>query len=291
MTKGGHKPEAGSLDMLLDTMCNTFGGVCFIALMVAILSAMLPKDTEEVGADVVTEQMLVNQETAQLLRRRDELKEAVKIQQSFTATNAESANAVNLAALLKGVSSNETSIASLKSQKREFEDALASLNTDSEYSKREAARLARLLKELEAQLGKTVGRQRSVRTPTEREVEGLRCENFWLVKGRLYLLKNRWQVKETESRIGENGKLYWEYRPFPGKGYVVDETFFDGHDWQEIKRKIDSRGYVRIFSDRRSFPQLCELRDALIHFRKMYNWHIAETDVLTFVEGYDGRVQ
>ena len=291
MTKGGHRPEAGSLDMLLDTMCNTFGGVCFIALMVAILSAMLPKGTEEVGADVVTEQMLVNQETAQLVRRRDELKEAVKIQQSFTATNAEAANAVNLAALLKGVSSNEMSIASLKSQKREFEDALASLNTDSEYSKREAARLARLLKELEAQLGKTVGRQRSVRTPTEREVEGLRCEDFWLHKGRLYLFNNRWQVKCSDPIPGNDGKRRWEYSLIKGKGYVVGESFFFGQDWLKIKDQMGANGHVRIFTDRSSFPQLCELRDALIHFKKMYNWHIAEEDVLTFVEGYDGRVQ
>ena len=291
MTKGGHRPEAGSLDMLLDTMCNTFGGVCFIALMVAILSAMLPKGTEEVGADVVTEQMLVNQETAQLVRRRDELKEAVKIQQSFTATNAEAANAVNLAALLRGVSSNEMSIASLKSQKREFEDALASLNTDSEYSKREAARLARLLKELEAQLGKTVGRQRSVRTPTEREVEGLRCEDFWLHKGRLYLFNNRWQVKRSDPITGNDGKRHWEYSLIKGKGYVVGEAFFFGQDWLKIKNEMGANGYVRIFTDRSSFPQLCELRDALIYFKKMYNWHIAEEDVLTFVEGYDGRVQ
>ncbi len=32
-----------SLDMLLDTMCNTFGGICFIALLVALISASTPK--------------------------------------------------------------------------------------------------------------------------------------------------------------------------------------------------------------------------------------------------------
>ena len=35
---------SGSLDMLLDTMCNTFGGVCFIALLVSVISISLPPD-------------------------------------------------------------------------------------------------------------------------------------------------------------------------------------------------------------------------------------------------------
>ena len=289
--KESANPATGSLDMLLDTMCNTFGGVCFIALMVAILSAMSPKQQEGGETGAVTEQMLVDQEKAKLGRRRDELKSAIEIQRSFVATNAAATKSVNMAEMLSGISTNAMAIAALKAQKREFEDALASLTTDSQYSAREASRLARLLKELEERLGKHVGKQRAVRTPVERELQNLQNEDFWLRNGRLYLLKNRWQVKESELRRDDNGKRYWEYRLIPGKGYVIGESFFDGQDWREIKRKIDSKGYVRIYSDRKSFPQLCELRDALIHFRKMYNWHIAEEDVLTFVEGYDGRVQ
>ena len=289
--KGAANPGTGSLDMLLDTMCNTFGGVCFIALMVAILSAMSPKQQDGSKTGMVTEQMLVDQEKAKLGRKRDELKSAIEIQKSFVATNAAAAKSVNMAEMLSGISTNAMAIAALKAQKREFEDALASLATDSEYSAREASRLARLLKELEERLGKHVGKQRAVRTPVERELQNLQNEDLWLRNGRLYLLKNRWQVKESEFQRGDDGKRHWEYRLISGKGYVIGESFFDGQDWREIKKKIDSKGYVRIYSDRKSFPQLCELRDALIHFRKMYNWHIAETDVLTFVEGYDGRVQ
>ena len=40
------RSSSGSMDMLLDTMCNTFGGVCFIALLVTLLSAIWPKDIE-----------------------------------------------------------------------------------------------------------------------------------------------------------------------------------------------------------------------------------------------------
>ena len=281
------EPGAGSLDMLLDTMCNTFGGVCFIALMVAIISAMRPQVSD--GDDA--EQMLVDQETARLARQRDELKSALEIQNAFAASNAAPGKAASLSELLKCISSNETAVVRLKAQKREFEDALASLKTDSAYSARESSRLERLLKELEERLGQQSGKQRSVRTPTEREIAGLQHEDFWLRNGRLYLLKNSRQCKWEELPRDATGKLHWNCTIIPGSGYRVDESFFNGHDWQQIKSGLDSQGYVRIFSDKVSFPQLCELRDALIHFRKMYNWHIRESDVLSFVEGYDGKVQ
>lgn len=285
------KPGTGSLDMLLDTMCNTFGGVCFIALMVAILSALMPAGKDAGDAETVTEQMLVDQEIERLVRRRDELKAAVQIQRSFVTTNASQMVAVNEAILRNGVASNVAALASLKSERRDLEDALATLTTESEYSRREAARLARVLKDLEVRLDRPVGRQRAVRTPMERELSGMRCEDFWLRHGRLYLLDNDWQVKRSDATRGNDGKDYWSYTPIPGKGYVVDESFFFGSDWQEIKRELNAKGYVRIFSDKMSFPQLCKLRDALVHFKKQYNWHVRETDVLSFVEGYDGRIQ
>ncbi len=125
----------------------------------------------------------------------------------------------------------------------------------------------------------------------ERELSGMRCEDFWLRGGRLYLLKNDWQVKTSDWTPGEDGKRLVEFSPIPGKGYVVDASFFFGEDWLKIRRDLDAAGYVRIFSDRRSFPRLCKLRDALVHFRKQYNWHVKESDVLSFVEGYDGYIQ
>ena len=285
--KGAANPEAGSLDMLLDTMCNTFGGVCFIALMVAIISALRPQVSD--GDDA--EQMLADREATRLARQRDELKSALEIQNTFVVSNAVPGKAMSLAELLKGVSSNETAVARLKAQKREFEDVLASLKTDSAYNAREASRLERLLKELEEQLGKQRGKQRSVRTPTEREIAGLQSVDFWLRKGRLYLLNNSRQCRYEELPRDASGRRRCDVTTIAGTGYRVDESFFNGHEWQQIKSSLDSKSYVRIYSDKNSFPQLCELRDALIHFRKMYNWHIHESDVLSFVEGYDGRIQ
>lgn len=163
-------PKAGSLDMLLDTMCNTFGGVCFIALMIAIISSSLPsKQDAEETADEVTEQMVVDKEMARLKRERDELKSAIEIQKSFVATNStKESRAFSAAQLATHIASNTTALAKLKSEKLELEDKLAKTTTDSEYSRREAQRLERLLKEMEERLGQPANmKYRAVRTPVE----------------------------------------------------------------------------------------------------------------------------
>ena len=55
---------SGSMDMLLDTMCNTFGGVCFIALMVAILSAVVPVGEKKDCPDEVLRESVYSKEMA-----------------------------------------------------------------------------------------------------------------------------------------------------------------------------------------------------------------------------------
>ena len=103
------------MDMLLDTMCNTFGGVCFIALMVAIMSATCPKGSVDESDGVVSAQMLQDKEKERLARRRDVLKSAIDVQKSFLASNCMSGVCMSEAELMRGLSSNETAIARLRS--------------------------------------------------------------------------------------------------------------------------------------------------------------------------------
>ncbi len=282
---------AGSLDMLLDTMCNTFGGVCFIALMVAIMSAALPSNKNEDTSESVTEQMVINKETARLTRERDELKTAIEIQKSFVATNTtREAQALSAAQLATSISSNENALVNLKSEKLELEDKLAKLTTDISYSSREAMRLNRLLKEMEEQLGKQANmKNRAVRTPVERELGGYKCIDIWIKNNRMYCLFNDRHV-DCKITEGVKGKV-WEYRARPGAGFVLSESFFRSYEYRQLVELLTGKIYMRIFADGASFAQLCELRDDLIRRRKMYNWHICEDSTIHFVEGYDGRVQ
>src|SRR3989339_1580813 len=41
-----------SLELLLDKMCNTFGGVMFIAIALVVISAFIPKIIGEIDSDL-----------------------------------------------------------------------------------------------------------------------------------------------------------------------------------------------------------------------------------------------
>lgn len=284
--------NSGSLDMLLDTMCNTFGGVCFIALMVAIISATLPANNEiEDKCEEVSEQMVIDKETAKLSRERDELKAAIAIQKAFVATNtAKESRALSVAQLASNISSNATALSKLKREKTELEDKLANLTTDVSYSTREALRLARLLKEMEERLGKPATmKNRPVRTPVERELGGYKTLDVWIRNGRMYCLWNSSHV-DCKTTDGAKGRE-WDFRVRPGAGMVLDDAFYHSVEYRQLIESINGKSFLRIYCDAASFAQLCNLRDDLIRRRKMYNWHVCEDQVMHFVEGYDGRVQ
>ena len=43
--------DASSFDMLLDTMCNTFGGIVFIALLLSIVGGTVSRQATEITAE------------------------------------------------------------------------------------------------------------------------------------------------------------------------------------------------------------------------------------------------
>ena len=291
------RSDSRSMDMLLDTMCNTFGGVCFIALLVTLLSTTLPKDieTDRDNAAAVAKS-IAEKEYDKLLKRRDELKAAIEIQEDFIKRN--SAGVVvkaDLVCMAGKIASDEGQIKLYERKRVEYLDELAKLKTKTSYSKREAARLSRLLKELEDQVGKPLfDRHRVVRTPKEHKVEGLRTIDVWLHQRRLYLMNPGSGFIREENMRGMAGHREWDARIIFGKGLLIDEDFFqngNGSLWMGLQQSIGPSTYVRIFTDTVSFAELCLLRDALISRNSMYNWIINEEDVIHFVEGYDGFVQ
>lgn len=285
--------DVGGMDMLLDTMCNTFGGVCFIALMVAIISAATPKADDESDSAQVTESQVVDKELARLRQRRDMLKSAIEVQSEFVK-NAMTGVVmkVELAKMSEDVVGNEEKIRLYEKKRVEYLDELAKIKTSVAYSRREASRLSRLLNELKEKAGKPLfDRHRVVRTPNERIISGLRIIDVWLHGRRFYLMSDRTCVSERDTS-GDSGLKTWEYRVVSGKGAVMDEEFFrSSKAWASLRRQTGAGSYVRIFVDTVSFDELCLLRDALISLGSMYNWHVWEDDVIPFKEGTDGRVQ
>lgn len=285
-----HTSSSGSLDMLLDTMCNTFGGVCFIALMVALLSLSAPPVDDAATPDTPpSEEMLRNQELERLRREHDELRAAIAIQEDFLAASA-SAPTNSLARLAQTVQEDRRSLAELRRQKTALEDRLARLTTDAAYSKREAARLERLLADLQEKLGNPPTRQRVVRTPLERKLEGCRVLDLCLWHGRLYDLENKVHARCVESQTA-NGRA-WTYTLLETGGYRFgDDAFLASPEYRQLVSRLTAKTICRIWAAPEDFPQLCALRDDLVRRRCLYNWYALGSNTLTFTEGYDGHVQ
>lgn len=286
--------DVGSLDMLLDTMCNTFGGVCFLALMVAIISAATPASVPDEEAPIVTAGQIVEKEVAQLERRRAMLREAVEIQEAFVKNATTGVvRKVDLLRVAAKVAANDEQIRLYEKRRVEYLDELARLKTRTSYSRREAARLRRLLKDLEDKVGRPLfDHHRVVRTPCEREVHGLTLVNVWLHKRRLYLVDDRRDVRLIETGVGSEGKKTWTCELIEGRGVLLNDDFFQrGAVWPKLEKMFNANTSVRIFVDTASWGELCLLRDALISRKSKYNWVVQEADVIHFVEGYDGRVQ
>jgi hypothetical protein len=286
--------DGGSMDMLLDTMCNTFGGVCFIALMVVLISSAMPKSKDEQSElDRVRQAEITTREVARLVQRRDMLKTALDLETEFVNANATGiVTRADMEKMLADVATSGDKIAAYEKKRVEYLDELAKLKTKDQYSKREAARLERLLADLREKVGNPLlGRHRVVRAPREREIMGMRIINVWMHQRRLYMMDDPDNIRISNHRKIGNDET-WEVHLVRGKGLLVDDDFFMyGKVWQELKKRFGPNTYVRIFVDTASFDELCLFRDALISHKSLYNWIVVEEDSISFRNGYDGIVQ
>lgn len=288
--------DSQSLDMLLDTMCNTFGGICFITLLVALISASMPKSDNtaetEVGIDAAS---VADRELQELVLRRDKTKAAIAMHEAMLASNrVESTISESAASYASSIFSNRQEIAKLKDEREKLEDEITKTTTSVAYNTREAERLKLLIEQMNEELrNPQFIQKRKVRMPIERKEEGLHNVDLWLRHQKMYLIewsrKPPRQVTIVEHGISPN--ITWDVSLLPGTGWELTETFYESLEWREILRQLDATGYARIWSDTESFPQLCELRDALIDKGRKYNWHICNEDTQHFFQGYDGRVQ
>lgn len=284
--------ESGSLDMLLDTMCNTFGGVCFIALLVAILSVMLPKETSpENESDPDVERLVENERLARLQRRRDELERAFALQRDLLqAVETNGTVTVTEAELVSEFAAKDDAIRELRSKLEAMEEEIARLATSTEYNKDEAERLRKLAEELRSELEKAENaRRRTVRTPLEREIPGIQSFDLWIRQGVVYVLDDPGQCHREVRGYGES--LQHCYSVVPGRGSLVGTPYFGSPDFSSVVRKVGGMRYVRIFSDSESFDALCLLRDELLRRGLRYNWHVTDASELVFVQGTDTKVQ
>lgn len=268
MSRRRRNGENGSLELLLDTITNTFGGILFLAILVALLLRSTARQGEtrrENGQPMsALEQAEVETRIENLRAQAESLQKRLE-SAARTADAAESAPVAELVAVTRELdeaiaaraesssrtSANQREAAEAKARADTLEESMASAqNRFAEAEKRrtaareEAAELSRAAVRLDRPPGSTVLVQTAVlprlRPSRKKEV------GIYVRFGRIFLM-HAWRNGE---RLGPNveqfvvsGDSPQVARPRPEKGIPIDEQTID-REIAGVLRPFPRDGYV-----------------------------------------------
>lgn len=267
MTRRRRRNADSSLELLLDTICNTFGGVLFLAILIAMLLQLRGR-AATVASPSVAHQLEFERLTNQQVDARERLE---KISGALREQNK----------LVAQFQSNSQSIAELERQKQQRDRLNAtsakllenvaheqqSINVEAQQLANLDAALAQAEREktaLDARLKKeSAARQESARLPTlhdtvKREVP------LCLRHGRLYRVLVHGQPNERDFEVGSIfGRRTLTPKPQGGDSIprgdagraLVESTL------QQIKPDIS---YVAVFVWPDSYGQFRQMKEVLV---------------------------
>lgn len=174
MAKRRRVSTSDSLDLFLDTICNAFGGLLFLAILLTLLVQMRSNDdsgsSQEVVSQVEIDRLALEVKTAE--RRRQELSAQVaKLSQLAGKMDAsplqQKANAIEelqkkLEPLLSQIQSESQLVESMLREMREIEEQMANLEVELPRAREDLAQAKQNLSE------SLTSRQQSVEAPSER---------------------------------------------------------------------------------------------------------------------------
>lgn len=278
-----------SLDMLLDTMCNTFGGIIMLAVLVTLLtsrerhgSAATASDTQETlqrrlaMAQENLQQALQLQTSLQtkandgrwkkqvsLLATRQQIQDEIKTIRELAAQNAKELDASASSDPADRMKALNSQLMAAQTRKAETQNSLAA-------SKENVNRLNTRLAGLDKQASDLVSEsQRQLRLPKEHETS--KRVIFVIARyGRIYACRNS-DLSRNETDIDWTSVLTSEIaEPKPGKGISPVENAIG------LKRYFgnlsESSVYVVfcVFDD--SFPAFIRAKQIATEFGLAYGW-------------------
>jgi len=219
--------ESGSLDLLLDTICNTFGGIVFISLLVVILLNMT-------GEQIVTETVSAKDQ-ARLSRLAQDLEEAnrnlKRLQKSLERQEQMASNlgTSEIESLIREVTRLQSELTEVTSETNDtrVETAKTQVETNElELRKRRLQDALKKLAELKKKYAeKVAAKLQEFHPPIERLSNKIEM-GFYLKNGRLHsfgkllpdgtFALNQEEVEEKQDPLGAVVLL-----PRPGSGLPV----------------------------------------------------------------------
>lgn len=287
-----------SLELLLDTMCNTFGGIMFIAISLVVISQFTAK---KIADDLPAP--LDPKAAAELPDKIATLKAEITGLQN-TATKPQSRNGIDNPQEIKQLEEELASYALNDAKERELREALVAQAKIKQELAEEARELARqgapvpqptgdnatvmvlqnqvavLTEKLDAEKKKAAARPtRAINFAVEKDTN---LDQFIVLikENQIYRQKENFnEVRMEENESINSIRMY----PRVGRGHG-----FSPADCKKIFSAVDnSKYYIDIWIDKESFAALYQLRQWLRQNSFKMRWNV--NDGFSFSRGGNGR--
>lgn len=261
--------DLGSLELLLDTICNTFGGVIFIAILVVVLLQMTGKSQpdevdEQSQAELKASETLLADAEAELKI----LEAAAQRQQTLTAdvTNPE------LLEQARQMQEAETERDRLSHRRSELLQSIAAKQivvNDSSRQKSETEQALQAARSRTAVLQQALAKEVSVRSQTAKLPklrETTKIEMALILRGgKLYVVQKRtpggFAINNADVELQNGGNLLVTR---PGAGLRVEDSSKSAIE-QLLNQFDKSAHFVAVFTWPDSFEQFSILRTAMVN--------------------------
>ena len=273
--RAGHAP---SLELLLDTMCNAFGGVMFIAMLLAVMSQFAevrPTEEGDASDEALRRRASLAAEVERLrpeVRRREDLLEAADVLRGTVPLLDELRAAEREAEALER--RIEEAAGRLAAVQRELEEARREKREKEEALARRHERSAALTNALETRRRDA---SRELRMP---RIRRLRKAPFWSIvkNGRIYVLyrPGRLFARETVNTAAVRHTSYdgfADFDPIPGRGVPLEGDWQEAPDVRRVLGHVPPAGhilYFAVYPD--SYAEFRRVRDFFAERGYDYYW-------------------
>ncbi|MEQ9410973.1 MAG: hypothetical protein RIK87_24895 [Fuerstiella sp.] len=297
MTRRATENSSESLELLLDTICNTFGAVIFISILVAVLVSQSGETSSQddgqpdAAAEAAAEAAIVQTEI-QAAQERVRVLAGQLRQQKLVTRRFASEESLALAGLIRQRTEERVRLMAQKSEAvKEISAVKAeSVSLQQQFEQQEAMLKAAMAenKRLKQQLNKQQQLSgRTARIPRLRKTDKVPVV-YALDDSRLHRVTTAAQTVDNAD-CERNTKLGVEViTPRAGAGVAVENS-----QPAEIESRFaglsKDNHFVQVFVSRDSFAAFHPVRDALVHQGLEYEVIITENDQVELFMGESQR--
>ena len=277
----------GSLDLLLDTICNTFGGIILIALMVVIMLTESSKSSSQTPAsDQSKVEMIKNENVRQeLVRKLAQLQKANKqFDESFDFDTEELKKIAHRIEVSRSQTTEKTiENSDLIGEQNRVQTDINDVVLQDATRKEELEKLKQAHERLKSKLAKTTEDAASEVTIRSVKTSFSDSRGFILKDGKLYgPIFNGSRTRTTHNKsdfnfIEEDGQIRVEVKPDAGE--VVPDEFSSNAGIEKKFLEISPEQFeIRIFVFQDSFGRYAQVKKAIVKQGLKTQLHFSRPD-------------